>query len=155
MPPPTEAYEGDVMPLPAEDALATGAATLGGPEGPPEGVPDPSGPVSEAPTEVPPVDTRGGPDSGGEVPDPSREEPETLPPPWSPTPSPTGEGDAGSNRVGGGDPPTPEAGIPSRKALRTAFHRRHQQTTRSLAQAEALLIGFPGSGTRRTQRRGR
>jgi hypothetical protein len=141
MPPPTEAYEGDVMPLPSEDAPATGAGTLGGPEGPPEGVPDPSGPVSEVPTEVPPVDARGGP--------------ETLPPPWSPTPSPTGEGDAGSNQVGGGDAPTPEAGIPSRKALRTAFHRRHQQTTRSLAQAEALLVGFPGSGTRRTQRRGR
>ena len=146
-PPPTEAYEGDVTaqqplevapeaPVPTEDGM--------------DGIPDPPSPSAEGLT-VPVVQE--------EIPPHSPEEVVALPPSSGPDP---GAVPAAGPMTDPGDEEKPSEGnarlapdvpVPSRKALRAAFHRRRQQTNRSLAQTEALLVGFPSGGSRRVQRR--
>ena len=146
-PPPTEAYEGDVTaqrplevapeaPAPTEDGMSASS--------------EPPSPLAEGLT---------GPQVLEEVSVHPPEEVVELPP--SPGPDPGAVPVPGSSTDPGDEEKpsdgnvrlAPDVPVPSRKALRTAFQRRRQQTNRSLAQAEALLVGFPSGGSRRAQRR--
>ncbi len=149
-PPPTEAYEGDVSAPPSPERVPDGQGQMeGGVDEDPEPLAPSLGEASPPPVldEIPAAPGEG----AGAVQLSSVPDPEPMLPPGSWTDPEPGERE--ERRSEGRPRLEPDVPIPSRKALRTSYQRRRQQTNRSLAQAEALLIGFPSGSSRRVQRR--